>query len=279
MDLELKTLGQTLAVGGLAIFLVIVWVAALLRDPEWPIQKLARMDEGFPLIRGSLFLSIVLVTGILCENYSRRVASGRGHLPFKGIFSFFIESDKQIRLRSLLTVHKFKDDFIEVALSPIAVETLQLPQIGSLLPYQRESIQHIVDASRLYPKNRDHRFRIKGIDECSIFVESINAMYYLGKNAAFRHENHFLELREIEARFNFSGAVAFIGLVGFPIGLVVLAFSWYRNRPAFRLSVFSVAICILLAVFGRSSYVDERLNFNLRIYGYMKAEALSRHSE
>jgi len=74
MDLELKHIGQTLAVGGFFIFSLFQLIRIF--HPSW-VSGITSLASGQKLYESAMILAIVFAAGILVEDVSKNVVSER----------------------------------------------------------------------------------------------------------------------------------------------------------------------------------------------------------
>jgi hypothetical protein len=282
MDIELKSFGETLAIGGLASAMLLAW-GSMFPDVGRARQILSKsifLENRFPFVRACLVFALVFASGILIESYAGRVASKRGNLPLKELFSKFLESDKNIRLRALYEVEKYDDNFLVLKLKPITAETLKLKYVKNLLTYQQMALKPaIASASDFNTINENKKLTIS-YPNVKPFEDANNALYYIAKNIAYARPEFHKELKIYENRYNFAEAICFLGIIGTigTIFVVVAAYSYKRFKLKESITkkdsvvpVFVLLGSVLLTFGGRSAHIDGRIEHHIRVFGYLKA--------
>lgn len=260
MNFELTALGQTLAIGGFALFSIIHLLKIL--QPRCVPRFISSSDGQLQLQYVPVYLALVFGTGILLEAASKRVANR----DFPDQYNFFanqLDTDQTLRLRSLFYVKDLQvdedertEDFAEIKPRAIASELLQLaPPPGSLLEHFNW-IKNIVEEGSQAVNNKLENngnnpisavpctserdkgyFRVSGHKRIVDLLGHVNGLYYAAKNHAYSHDTYFEELSKIEGRVIFARAFAvlclFLTALYIPCSLtlgVVLVINRQRNK-------------------------------------------------
>lgn len=150
MDLELKTLGQTLAVGGL--FVAGVCYLLKLKTERWIPDFLRLPGEKLHLLHGALYLALIFGCGIIIEDFSaayanqRAVVSTGATAPVFGVWEKivfktldpFLDTDKELRLRSLFDVKEFDGTGNKGDKATLVLNDLSLDLWKALIPKEKK---------------------------------------------------------------------------------------------------------------------------------------------
>ena len=93
MDLELKNIGQTLAIGGFAIFSFFHLVGYIKASWKSHLTSLFAGDQKFP--KAAMLLALIYAAGMLVEDASKNVTMERWRVIS------ILDTDKELLLKSL----------------------------------------------------------------------------------------------------------------------------------------------------------------------------------
>lgn len=268
MDLELKHLGQTRAIGGCALFGVWHLLRILSRKRANALNAAAKLRGQWAL--SAVYLAVVFVLGIFLEDFSKSYAAERG-FGLSWIFNLVLESDKNLRLRSLYNVERFDAGTIIATPKPIVFDLLECRNIDTNVMPFRDVIR---DA--MCTKNGSNVCAIEGAAQVQAFQRAINGIYYYAKNRDYRETTYFNELMAIQDRGDFARSFVLLCMILAFLYLLIVVLSQIpytasklkigsngRNRA---IVMFLVYLCgVFLA---RITYESEQTNYNLRVVGY-----------
>jgi hypothetical protein len=298
MDLELKHLGQTLAIGGLTIYGLFQLIS--LHKPSWTSSLTFLSTGGQKLHESAMILAVVFAAGILMEDVSKNYTAERSSWGFS-VFNTLVDSDKQLRLKSLFGVKSYSPDSMTVKPDPLYEDLMSVNRKDTRFEAHRATLSKILECSSLNDKG------YKVINSQTQALEgAVNGIYYSAKNRVYQEGNFFNELRGIEYRAGFARALTFLcvfysacylvsGILSFlPGGLRLerlprqlslplesqkphkirtrlkvsrwLLASEVRTKRRVILLMFTI---YLIGVFlAGISYRSEMVNYNLRVFGY-----------
>ncbi len=114
MNLELKQIGQTLAIGGFTIYGLFQLI--ILIKPSWA-SRFAFLTTGQKLHESAMILAIVFAAGILVEDVSKNAVSERSIISKSA--NYILYTEKQLRLESLFDVSFYSNNYMLVKPQPI----------------------------------------------------------------------------------------------------------------------------------------------------------------
>jgi hypothetical protein len=256
MDLELKQLGQTLAVGAFA--LLGFWLIFRIFKPDFLKNFLNENKEQFEN------LSFVM--------NSKHVVADRNP-PVKCIrevFSKCLISDKEARYDLLFNeegnLDKFGDRLNRAEYFEF-IDSHQYRQIRGFLPPHASL----------------------SITESDCLKKIVNEIYYDAKDRVFQETNYFQELTVISTRMEFLRAFVFVlelMLILVTCTLVVSPLVYFilpkpdekvKNRLISLFGFFMLCVCLVFVI--PSAYEEECSNFNRRVFGYHLSLIKKRCSE
>ena len=204
MDLELKHLGQTLAVGGFAVFMALYLVRSFF--PSFAARLFAKSDK-LSVQHVALLFALALAAGILLEDFSKHYAARRSGLK-NDVLEMILDSDKELRLRSLFDVPEAGPDRLEVKPRAIAMELAKVKGRNQSVENYLESIHKITRSWEANKKqagdNPPPPVVIQGRNAVEAFEGAANGVYYEAKNRVYREATYFTELSEISNRMDFT---------------------------------------------------------------------------
>ena len=293
MDLELKHLGQTLAIGGLAIGAFL----ALLRihKKEWAIRPFSTSTEKLQLQDAAVYLALVFAAGIVIEDLSNERVSFRERGPFLAYpVNLLLKRNSDLRLEALFHVESLLEDRAELDPHPLFWKTRRIRAgegVDPFLARLRELVPLPTPPSArgggkagawASPDLPDGPAPIvlEGTREVRILREAVSDLFYAAKNRVYRDPNYFAELSGIAQRTDFVRSLACLTMVlGFAyllyllVYLMGMAIAWVRRREcpgwgrAGRLSA-SIAVLAVGCFLCRLAYFSESSAFNQRVFGY-----------
>lgn len=270
MELELKDLGQTLAIGGFTVF-GLVYLLSLLK-PSWSAVFTSLSFDSNKFYQSAMLAALVFAAGILVEGVSKNSSAERW--SGADLFNYILDTDKELRLRSLFTVHEYAQDHVDFTPNPIYED------LTSIHSNDQSFTKHL-DVIKSYTapcpgKEPKDCIRVSGLDHVKNLQKAVNGIYYAAKNRDYQEGNYFNELRGIENRFDFARSLAFLCLIFTTCYLLLgLLCSTLPKRRLLvearskRKVIFVIFLAYLLGVFlARTSFRSETINYNLRVFGY-----------
>jgi len=279
VDLAIKDLGQTLAVGVFAIFGLVSLFALSRRASKDEIFKFLNSEHKF--YQTALALVVVFATGVLVEDVSKNFAAERfdDSAIFNVIsttFNYLIDTDKELRLRSLFTVHYSSAQEIELSETPIYANLMSVNDKNQHILKNKDILTAIPVSPCIRNGQRSSCKRIQGNAQIRDQANAANQLYYIAKNRVYKESTYFTELQEIEKRINFARSLTFLCLVyallfGLLILINLLPGRW-ALMPTTRTKrkLIGLVFCFYLVgmFLGRLSFRSETINYNLRVFGY-----------
>jgi hypothetical protein len=197
MELNLTEIGQTLAVGGVVIIGIGIWLRVLFRKNRLPF-RLMTDESPYRFAASVIAIACILGTGILVEDVSKSIV---GQPPPKllksmALLHYFLPTDEDLRVEAIFE----------------RVETDQ--------------------GARWKPRRLSHEMAERGVfsryggNEGAVVEEKIrandpspfdgsqvkkvtSAVYYQAKNVLYQQDKYFTELRKIESRVDFARSLCF----------------------------------------------------------------------
>lgn len=266
MDLELKHLGQTIAIGGLTIYSVIF--LAKMFFPKHSFFTYNSQDK-LQLLVTAVYLALVFAVGIVIEDFSKNFSSGRDSFLTQS-FNQILSSDKELRVRTLFQVSEFSQSKIILQQSQLSTEYLIIKATGRIAPYN-ESLKNSVGETGI---------TIEGTENVENFLSNVNGIYYSSKNSVYVTENYFKELSEIQNRIDFTRSLTLLCLVLFtaysaiaavfllpPIQRILKKFIGFNTANSYK--ILGLGILFFVGTYlSLTAYRSESTNYNLRVYGY-----------
>lgn len=279
MDLALKDLGQTLAVGVFTVF-GLVYLATLCKR-SWKARISVILTSSHKLYLSGMILALVFAVGVLVEDVSKNYTAERvdDSVIFNissTIFNFVVDTDKELRLRSLFVVHDSSDNYIELSHTPIYDSLMAVSHKDQIFIMHKNSLTNIPTSPCISEKEEETCKRVNDKTEMKKQANATNQIYYDAKNRVYHENTYFTELQEIEKRVNFARSLTFLCLIYSLLFSVVAILCWLpwkwkfistvRKKRKFIVLIFGIYVLgILLA---RISFRSETINYNLRVFGY-----------
>lgn len=222
MELDLKHLGQTIAIGSF-VFYSILLLLKLCR-PNRNYNFLNSHQANISLQEMIVYLALVFGIGIVLEDVSKNVTAQRDSLWGFGeiINDYALDSDSEIRLRSLFTVESFSESKAELNKTPIFNEIIKLKKeenkINDIVDSHIKTLESILNKHITYKEvnGENKEFSIvEGKEDIKNLKVSVNGIYYSSKNSVYRDPQYYNELSEIQSRIDFTGALTFLCVVFF----------------------------------------------------------------
>jgi hypothetical protein len=276
MDLEIKTLGQTLAVGALTLGGAYMLARILRIDQRGELRDLMEIlkvpkESGLDLFLTASCLAITFALGILVEDFSKNVTSDRPPRILQSFFSLFLPGDAEQRTRALF---QSTDD----SRNTLSGRPNDL--------FEKLVAHRAFEAARGKPAQE----LVTKISLTSIAVippevqREITELFYIAKNRVYLKDTYFQELNTINSRVDFARSLTFVGVVLLITQLVLCIFKYLvpsifpRSSPASGTAIprsvvalqhtYFAAACIVCIALANGAFRSEQTNFNLRIFGY-----------
>lgn len=272
MDLELKNLGMTLAIGGFAVY-GILFIIKICRA-KW-VPRFFSVEEGkLQIQHAAVYLALVLATGIILEDVSKNYAARRTNF-LSTVCNFFVDSDNELRLLSLFKDVELSDTKVKLTPKPIFRE-LQLVKPKHLVVEQHLAVinSHIPPGAGISAHSTPCTIDSK--QNVEAFRGALDGLFYDAKTLVYRNDNYNKELTDISMRLDFSRALTILCLI---FAFLYLLFSVFGFVPGLKdfldidcnersklitlTALYAIGIC-----FAGAAYRIEQNNYNLRVFGY-----------
>jgi hypothetical protein len=271
MDLELKHLGQTLAVGGFAVYASLLLVRVC--RAKWVPRFFHQKDDKAGIQHTAVYLALTFAAGVVLEDGSKSYVTKRASVnpPFLDII---LNSESELRFRSLARDATVKKDEIRAELLPLMEQVQSVPSAPQHVTSFFNKIRAVTSpatSSEVNPK-----LSVSGEQQVSAILGAVDGVYYDAKNRVYREETYFRELSDISERLNFTRSLT---LLCFCFAILYAAFAAGAFIPvvarfldidkAERRTV--LVLCALFVVglwFGSSAYRSESISYDMRVFGY-----------
>lgn len=288
MELEIKHLGQTLAVGGVAIYSVLFllrtiqhpWIPTFFARRKTPPASAvgavippapsASSTPKVPFQRQVVVLTLILAAGILLEDWSKHYAAGRTSLKDNILLNWILDHDRELRLRSLFDVVETNDKQTVLKPRPLANELLESTQTRKVQTYY-QAVKLMVDPAG----NKPAQITIPAADVEKL-QSAINGMFYDAKNRVYQQDNYFSELTEISNRADFTRALSFLFLLLCGLYLIFGILSFIppiaRRLHIDKSERHTIVVLTVLFFAGMwlssTVYRIETYSYDARVFGY-----------
>lgn len=286
MDLALKDLGQTLAVGMFAVFGLVYSVT--LFSASWKQRVVNTLTGRHKLHQTGMILALVFATGVLIEDLSKNYTAERvdDDILFKissAVFNFVVDTDRDLRLRSFVSVHNSANDYLEFSPAPVYESLMSFDHTDERFTRNKNALTNIPSTGCRLEREQKKCRRVEGETRINHQANLINQMYYDAKNRVYQESTYFTELQEIEKRLNFARSLTFLCLGYAIIFLGLLAASYVPSKNEFciklnqkqRVIFFILCVYTLGTFLAKESFRSETINYNLRVFGYYASLAQS----
>lgn len=152
MDLELKHLGQTIAIGGFTIYTISLLVR--LYFPKWNINFLSLSQEKLQIQQAAVYLALVFAVGIVLEDVSSEISnkdleiSSNGDFYPKSLFKNILDSNKDLRLLNLFSIEEFSESRVVLKTKSISKETLKLGDLPEISKQESKETETTITTAR-----------------------------------------------------------------------------------------------------------------------------------
>ena len=238
MELELKELGLTLTVGGLAFFGFSQIIRILNGDDEDAEPMRLRSEGGETDFRKWLaYVAVIFALGIFLEDFTKEVSAERdpeANTFFRGV----IDTDRNLRLRSMFDVRStlwqgLKSQYNALVLNDYDDARLivrpkdifgGLAALTNLAHPNHAFVMKLTDITATLEKHRkaqpqtdsDNKvasaFEIEATSVAG-FKKEVNELYQIAKNRVYKEDTYFHELQEIHGRVDFSRSCVLLSSV------------------------------------------------------------------
>jgi hypothetical protein len=213
MDIELKELGQTLAVGAFAMLgfwlILKTFITIDLKDLK---PNVVSFDN---LFFGGILLAFVFAVGIVLENISKHVVADRDppSVTIRSAFTKNLQNDKIGRFDVLFDKHgdrewysyiPFFPDNRKLEKSRLYKRLLDENYVDYLPYFLRNQFR---DPVLLYPATIIYPSTNRENQDCLNFASDL---FYNAKDRVYQEENAFKELTTISTRMDFLRAFVFL---------------------------------------------------------------------
>ena len=271
MDLELKHLGQTLAIGGFAVYASLLLVRIC--RAKW-IPSFFRAGSAKPDFQhAAVYLALTFAAGVVLEDASKSYVTHRAlfNPPF---MDFILSSESELRFRSLVREATMSRNEITGEALPLMNE---LQSIGSP-PGHVEAFLKTIRAAMQPSAGTDGTLAIHvtGEDSVKALFGAIDGVYYDAKNRVYRQDTYFRELSDIAERINSTRSLTLLcfwfailyAIFGFSAFIAVVGRFLDIDKTE-RRTVFLLCLLFVVGVwFARSAYRSESIAYDIRVFGY-----------
>ena len=266
MDLELKNLGQTLAIDGFVIFGLFSIVSIF--KPDWASGLRLFSDRDHKLHESAMILALIFATGILAEDVSKNsIPESVGE---SAALSYLEFTDEVSLLKNLFEVRHHSKDHLEIKPKPVYIDLMDVANTDQYFTNHSNRIKACItnnyDFNQIVGENKikELQFAVKGI-------------YYVAKNRVYRESNYFNELQDIKTRVDFSSSLGLICLIYAICYLLLGVISLFPSRWTSKLGqarekrslIAGLFVAYLIGILLTGiSFRSETKNYNLRVFGY-----------
>jgi hypothetical protein len=220
MDLELKQLGQTLAVGAFAMLGFWLIIRMLKGDLLKNILPSEERLKQINLVFNGVLLAFVFAVGIVLENFSKHIVAEREPpmKVFRILLGYNLRKDKETRFDVLFKYENNK------YLPNEFCNRLENECYFNLVP-------EYVIRSFLNKEKDTCKFNINSINPTGDFLISTNYLNNIAKDKVFEEDNYYTELTTISSRMDFLRAFIFlITLLVYLNFIAILSSSFKKNQ-------------------------------------------------
>ena len=284
MEFEIKNMGLTIAVGGLAFGGVYLALLLLNFNPFTLIPQ--QTGHGHKFLFSAIGLAIVFGSGVLLEGVSQRLTAQRDNhydLPILFVekpFVMLVDNDKKLRFQIFFDVtnDSGNPETWWLKYQPIAQDLMLAVTNDPLTGLYVSNLR--ARFTNGCPTNAAGWFAVTGKTNYDWCVEQVNNAFYKAKNSVYQNDNYFSELGAIETRKNFMLAMMadllFLMSAHLLLGLAYVVRKRWRKEPltfSIRSSRQRLYVAILLAYgimfyCANLGYQVESSSYNSRVFGY-----------
>ena len=294
MSLGLEQVGQTLAVGAFSLYGVFLiarinpWTDRVVYFISVQVDK----TNSPNVAKGAAYLALIIAIGVLVEGMSYNYTANREPQfgSALGVFyDYFLGDDKNFRLHTLIRgARDFDGSMIVGESKGLLVELVDRKALSKF------GGRYGSDAEALLAKsveNKNRNIIVKDGDSVRAVTEAIDALYYHAKNTIYKDANYYNELTRIETRITFTRSFTFV-CVSMLVVLLVSFFGGISHYAVVRIrrqnfdrwdrvfmKVVLMVLFTILCFFGKWSQESERINYDLRIFGYFSTACLKETAE
>lgn len=251
MELDLKDIGQTLAVGALGVFGLLALVRIFLKTTliRVLVKRLREplkgtfLDHRHHIFVGAVYLALIFAFGITLEDLSKNIVAERSPRVLEWLYHEYIPTDKVLRVETLF---EFIDPPLPISTPSDDIYLSRKADSGSIVAKPIPLAFELADA-RLLGTDRSmdtdilqrwlvnpdcRRDALEG--PVGLLVNGhdlenlINRVYYVAHNDVYLKESVVHEMEKIEARMDFARAMLFASLS--LLGLLALLTAYYLGE-------------------------------------------------
>jgi hypothetical protein len=267
MDLELKHLGQILAIGGLIVFGFFHLISLI--SPSWRTKATFLSANGQKLYESAVILALVFAAGILADDTSQIISVQRWQST---AFYDLLDRGKKLLLKNLFEVDHHEKEVIHIKPQPLYEDLQNITHKDKTFIKYYEQVKTILKLNET-PENQ---YKISG-EEIAALEAAVRSMYYAAKNIVYRNGNYFNELQEIKTRVDFTRSLVIVCVIYLPCYLVLGVWCFLPDKlssiigaaRAKRNLILALILLYGVGIFlaGYSWKIEER-SYNLRVFGY-----------
>lgn len=222
MDLDLKNIGQTIAIGGVVVYTLII--IGKIFFPNWQIRFFHSSENKTHLQEAAVSLALIFAIGLVLEDVSKNISSGREYFSGKWL-NYIVDSDRNLRFKSFFDVNN-----LNLYFSKIENKNSSLYNAYYVVSYSEEDkIKEDADARfiaiTIKAKENYAENKIAITDE---LISAANGFFYIAKNNVYAVKNYFDELTEIESRVDFTRSLTLLCFIFFIIFGALTFFGFTR---------------------------------------------------
>lgn len=278
MDLELTHIGQTLALGGFVIY-SIIWLRKLYgRSGLRSLFHFSR--EELPLLEMAVAIAIVFATGIIIEDISKDLTSGRNSYIGNSL-NCVLDSDKELRVKSLFVTDRLSANFADISENSLSTSVLRLGSPPDTIKPHIEDLKVLLKGPKTTIDGREY-VAVNGEEQVRKLQDSVNQVYYHAKNSVYQNPTYFNDLNEIATKIDFTRSLLFMCLsfavvyfVAGGISFIPYISKRYHFTSSRRGSLFKTGVLFIIGIiFSGMAYRLESNTYNLHVFGYYISQKL-----
>lgn len=256
MSLELNDFFLTLAIG--VLFLSGIYsLVRLFPKVNESINEFSKKNDTKKIPTVFLVLTVSLAFGILFENVSDLLCEERTRFKENDSCCFIIKTDNYYRAL-VLDASRMNTDILPKLWAIPSVRG-QLKGEDSLIVdsiAQKKIMENVIEL-------------LKG---------KISNIYYCAKNEVYKNSLYNSELQKIDIRCGFCRALFLMSLMFCGLGVLIFVifqfnfcFCKKKEKRRYGYFLFFFAFWLTLWIASVCSYRSERINYNMRVYGYYES--------
>lgn len=276
MDLDLKELSQSIAVGGFVVFACFYLVGVCRAAWAPKIPKLT--GSKLQLHQAAAVAVFLYAVGSIVEQISETIASGRSPGAVSDVFTWVLDSKRELRFRSMFEATETKDG--------ISIRSRNVYKTISQSFAEADDNQSVVrrinSVNEIIPPDDTPKFLSNsGVAPltANTLQDRLDEFFFLAKNRVFQNDNYNHELRDMERRIMFIRSTTFVAIIaGFVYSLffitslipIVARTAHVTKKEQVRLLIL-ILLDVLFVWFLSIAYESSSTEYNLRVFGYYRS--------